>query len=75
MSSTQKVAVHHGASQESGGARSRVPQTRVRVVATSRSIGPSGDPEVLTVPPTSPSRSGAHVVQQALARFAGSTTA
>jgi NAD(P)-dependent dehydrogenase (short-subunit alcohol dehydrogenase family) len=68
---TPKVAIVTGASQGIGAAL--VPAYRklgYAVVATARSIGPSGDPEVLAVPADlSQPGAGAHVVQQALARF------
>jgi len=71
MSLTQKVAIVTGASQGIGAAL--VPAYRklgYAVVATSRSIGPSGDPEVLSVPADiSQPGAGAHIVEQALARF------
>ena len=71
MTPTQKVAIVTGASQGIGAAL--VPGYRklgYAVVATSRSIGPSGDPEVLSVPADlSQPGAGAHIVQQALARF------
>ncbi|GAA1244864.1 SDR family oxidoreductase [Pseudonocardia aurantiaca] len=67
----QKVAIVTGASQGIGAAL--VPAYRklgYAVLATSRSIGPSGDPEVLTVPAdVSQPGAGAHVVQRALSRF------
>jgi len=71
MSLTQKVAIVTGASQGIGAAL--VPAYRklgYAVVASSRSIGPSGDPEVLSVPADiSQPGAGAHIVEQALARF------
>jgi NAD(P)-dependent dehydrogenase (short-subunit alcohol dehydrogenase family) len=71
MSLTQKVAIVTGASQGIGAAL--VPAYRklgYAVVASSRSIGPSGDPEVLSVPADiSQPGAGAHNVEQALARF------
>jgi NAD(P)-dependent dehydrogenase (short-subunit alcohol dehydrogenase family) len=71
MTPKQKVAIVTGASQGIGAAL--VPAYRkagYAVVSTSRSIGQSGDPEVLTVPADlSQPGAGAHVVQQALARF------
>jgi NAD(P)-dependent dehydrogenase (short-subunit alcohol dehydrogenase family) len=71
VSLTQKVAIVTGASQGIGAAL--VPAYRklgYAVVASSRSIGPSGDPEVLSVPADiSQPGAGAHIVEQALARF------
>jgi NAD(P)-dependent dehydrogenase (short-subunit alcohol dehydrogenase family) len=68
MTPTQNVAIITGASQGIGAAL--VPAYRkagYAVVATSRSIGPTGDPEVLTVPvDISQPGAGAHVVQRAL---------
>lgn len=71
MSSTPKVTIVTGASQGIGAAL----VTAYRglghaVVATARSIGPSDDPDVLVVPGNlSEPGVGAHVVEQAAARF------
>ena len=68
---TQKVAIITGASQGIGAAL--VPAYRklgYAVVATSRSIAASEDPDVLTIPgDLSEPGVGARVVEQALARF------
>jgi len=71
MTPTQKVAIVTGASQGIGAAL--VPAYRklgYAVVATSRSIGPSDDPQLLAVPADlSQAGAGAHVVERALAGF------
>ena len=68
---TSKVAIVTGASQGIGAAL--VPAYRklgYSVVAVSRSIGPSDDPEVLTIrADLSKTGEGARVVREALARF------
>jgi NAD(P)-dependent dehydrogenase (short-subunit alcohol dehydrogenase family) len=71
MSNAQKVAVITGASQGIGAALVNAYLDRnYRVVATSRSIQPSSNPDVLTVagdigdPDTGP-----HIIAEALARF------
>ena len=71
MSSTQKVAIVTGASQGIGEAVvTAYGKLGYAVVATSRSIRASEDPQVLTVPgDLSRPGTGAHVVEQALTRF------
>src|ERR1700730_16041541 len=71
MSSTQKVAIVTGASQGIGEALvTAYGKLGYAVVATSRSIRVSEDPQVLTVPgDLSRPGTGAHVVEQALTRF------
>jgi NAD(P)-dependent dehydrogenase (short-subunit alcohol dehydrogenase family) len=66
-----KTAIVTGASQGIGAALvTAYRKLGYAVVATSRSIGASDDPEVLTVPgDLSQPGVGAHVVEQALARF------
>ena len=68
---TQKVAIVTGASQGIGAALvTAYRKLGYAVAATSRSIGASDDPEVLVVPgDLSRPGVGAHVVEQALARF------
>ena len=68
---TQKVAIVTGASQGIGAALvTAYRKLGYAVVATSRSIGASDDPEVLVVPgDLSRPGVGAHVVEQTLARF------
>jgi NAD(P)-dependent dehydrogenase (short-subunit alcohol dehydrogenase family) len=71
MGSIQKAAIVTGASQGIGAALvTAYRKLGYAVVATSRSIGPSDDPEVLAVPgDLSQPGTGAHIVEQALARF------
>ena len=71
MNNTQKVAVITGASQGIGaGLVTAYRKLGYAVVANSRSIAPSDDPGVLTVPATSPTRPSAErVIAAALARF------
>jgi NAD(P)-dependent dehydrogenase (short-subunit alcohol dehydrogenase family) len=71
MNTTQKVAVITGASQGIGAALvTAYRKLGYAVVANSRSITASGDPEVLTVPgDLAQPGVGAHVVEQAMARF------
>ena len=71
MSSTHKVAIITGASQGIGAALvSAYRKLGYAVVANSRSIGKSDDPDVLTVPgDLATSGVGAHVVDAALDRF------
>ncbi|RZL78095.1 MAG: SDR family NAD(P)-dependent oxidoreductase, partial [Rhodococcus sp. (in: high G+C Gram-positive bacteria)] len=71
MSTTQKVAIVTGASQGIGAALvAGYRRLGYAVVATSRSIGASDDPEVLTVPgDLAQPGTGAHIVEQTLARF------
>jgi NAD(P)-dependent dehydrogenase (short-subunit alcohol dehydrogenase family) len=71
MSSTQKVVIVTGASQGIGeGLVTAYGKLGYAVVATSRSIPESDDPQVLTVRgDLSRPGTGAHVVEQALARF------
>jgi NAD(P)-dependent dehydrogenase (short-subunit alcohol dehydrogenase family) len=71
MSSTQKVAIVTGASQGIGEAvATAYGKLGYAVVATSRSIRESEDPQLLTVRgDLSRPGTGAHVVEQALTRF------
>ena len=71
MNTTQKVVLVTGASQGIGaGLVTAYRKLGHAVVATSRSIGASGDPDVLTVPgDLSQPGVGTRVVEQALARF------
>ncbi|MFD9669877.1 SDR family NAD(P)-dependent oxidoreductase [Rhodococcus sp. NPDC059968] len=71
MSTNQKVVVVTGASQGIGAALvTGYRKLGYAVVATSRSIGASDDPEVLTVPgDLSRPGTGADIVEQTLARF------
>ena len=71
MSTTQKVVVITGASQGIGAALvTAYRKLSYGVVATSRSIAPSDDPEVLTVRgDLAEPGVGARVIEQALARF------
>ncbi|MFB7666344.1 SDR family NAD(P)-dependent oxidoreductase [Kitasatospora sp. NPDC056138] len=71
MSTVQKVAIITGASRGIGAALvTAYRKLGYAVVATSRSIGRSGDPEVLTVPgDVAEPGFGARVVDAALARF------
>ncbi|MFC9557051.1 SDR family NAD(P)-dependent oxidoreductase [Rhodococcus sp. NPDC056960] len=71
MSITKKVVIVTGASQGIGAALVVGYRTLgYAVVATSRSIGASEDPEILTVPgDLSQPGTGAGIVEQALARF------
>lgn len=71
MSSIQKVVVITGASQGIGaGAVAAYRKLGYAVVANSRSISPSGDPGVVTVPgDLAEPGIGAKVVEEALARF------
>jgi len=71
MNTTQKVVIVTGASQGIGAALvTAYRKLDFGVVATSRSIGPSTDREILTVPgDLSHPGTGAHVVERALARF------
>jgi len=71
MSSHQKVAVVTGASQGIGAALVKAYRGRdYRVVATSRSIKPSGDPDILAVAgDIADPATAERVVREALARF------
>ena len=71
MRSTKKVVIVTGASQGIGAAVvTAYRKLGYGVVATSRSIHPSDDPEILAVPgDLSRPGTGAQVVEQALARF------
>ncbi|NDV09714.1 SDR family oxidoreductase [Rhodococcus sp. IEGM 248] len=71
MSTTQKVAIVTGASQGIGAALvAGYRKLGYAVVATSRSIGASDDPEILTVPgDLAQPGTGAGIVEQTLARF------
>jgi len=71
MSTQQKVAVITGASQGIGAALvAAYRDAGFRVVATSRSIQPSGDPDILTVPADIADPAAARgVVAAAIARF------
>ncbi|NDV10300.1 SDR family oxidoreductase [Rhodococcus sp. IEGM 248] len=71
MSTTQKVVIVTGASQGIGAALvAGYRKLGYAVVATSRTIGASDDPEVLTVPgDLSQPGTGAGIVEQTLARF------
>ncbi|MFQ6391988.1 SDR family NAD(P)-dependent oxidoreductase [Nocardia sp. KC 131] len=71
MSTTQKVAIVTGASQGIGAALVvGYRKLGYAVAATSRSIGASDDPDVLTVPgDLSQPGTGADIVDQTLARF------
>jgi NAD(P)-dependent dehydrogenase (short-subunit alcohol dehydrogenase family) len=71
MGSEQKVAVITGASQGIGAALVKAYRDRnYRVVATSRSIKESNDPDILAVPgDIADPRTAARVISQGLARF------
>ncbi|MDV8070693.1 SDR family oxidoreductase [Rhodococcus sp. IEGM 1366] len=71
MTTTQAVVIVTGASQGIGAALvTGYRKLGYAVVATSRSIGPSDDPEVLTVPgDLSQPGTGDDIVEQTLARF------
>lgn len=71
MSDTRKVVVVTGASQGLGAGIVKAFRERgYRVVATSRSIGPSGDPDVLTVAgDIGDPATGRKVIEAALATF------
>lgn len=71
MGTEQKVAIVTGASQGIGAATVAALRDRnYRVVATSRSIGPSSDPDVITVAgDIADPETGKRVVQAALSRF------
>ncbi|RZL75627.1 MAG: SDR family NAD(P)-dependent oxidoreductase, partial [Rhodococcus sp. (in: high G+C Gram-positive bacteria)] len=71
MSITKKVVIVTGASQGIGAALvAGYRRLGYAVVATSRSIGASDDPEILTVPgDLSQPGTGAGIVEQTLARF------
>jgi len=71
MSTAQKVAIVTGASQGIGAALvTAYRKLGYRVVAVSRNIQESGDPEILTIPADlSRPGAGVEVVKQALAKF------
>jgi NAD(P)-dependent dehydrogenase (short-subunit alcohol dehydrogenase family) len=71
MSADQKVAIVTGASQGIGAGLVKAFRDRnYRVVANSRSIGPSNDPDVLAVPgDISKSETARQMVEQGLSRF------
>ncbi|WP_266160050.1 SDR family NAD(P)-dependent oxidoreductase, partial [Dyella silvatica] len=71
MNSQQKVAIITGASQGIGAGLVKAFRDRnYRVVANSRSIKPSGDPDVITVPGDIADRAVAErIVSEALLRF------
>ena len=71
MSSTKKVAIVTGASQGIGaGVADAFRERGYALVAAARSIAPSDDPDVLTVPgDLSRPGAGAHIVEQAMDRF------
>jgi NAD(P)-dependent dehydrogenase (short-subunit alcohol dehydrogenase family) len=71
MNNEQKVAIITGASQGIGAALvAAFKERNYRVVATSRSVRPSGDPDILTVAgDIGDPATGQRVVEEALAKF------